>query len=92
MWYIYISLCLGILIGVTNILPEKIVKHNDKFIIISILLLLFVMGLSIGLNKEIIRDFGLIGVTGIIYAVMCVLFSILVVYLLTSIKKRGDKK
>ncbi|NLG82258.1 MAG: LysO family transporter [Bacilli bacterium] len=91
MWLFYLSLCLGIIIGVTNLIPAKILKHNDLLMMVCVFILLFVMGLSIGLKKDIIKNFGYIGITGVLYSIICVIFSIIVVYLFTSLKKRGDK-
>lgn len=91
MWLFYLSLCLGIIIGVTNLIPAKILKHNDLLMMVCVFILLFVMGLSIGLKKDIIKNFGYIGIKGVLYSIICVIFSIIVVYLFTSLKKRGDK-
>lgn len=91
MWLFYLSLCLGIIIGITNLIPAKILKHNDLLMMVCVFILLFVMGLSIGLKKDIIKNFGYIGITGVLYSIICVIFSIIVVYLFTSLKKRGDK-
>lgn len=90
-WIIYISLCIGILIGATNIIPKKIIKYNDKLTMLGIFSLLFVMGLSIGNKKDIINNLHKVGFAGFLYAFFSVLFSIIIVYLLTSLLYRRRK-
>ncbi|QVK19042.1 LysO family transporter [Mycoplasmatota bacterium] len=92
MWFIYISLCIGIGIGALNLVPKKIIKYNDHLSTISVFSLLFVMGISIGSNKKVINDLYRIGLSGLLYAFLSVLFSMLVVYILTGILFRGEKK
>ncbi len=88
MWFIYISLCIGILIGATNIVPKKILKHYELISLFCIFTLLFVMGINIGLNKEVIKNIGKVGYAGFIYALFTVIFSILIVHLFTRVKKK----
>lgn len=92
MWFIYVSLCIGIGIGASNKISKKIIKYNDHLSTISIFSLLFVMGISIGANKDIINNFHRIGLSGLLYAFLSILFSMMVVYLLTSILFRRRRK
>jgi len=92
MWFIYVSLCIGILIGASNKIPNRIIRYNDLLTLIGIYSLLFVMGVSIGINKDIINKLDKVGFQALIYAFLSVLFSIIVVYLLTSVLLRGKKK
>ncbi len=92
MWFIYISLCMGFLIGAINILPKKIKKHNDLFTLIGISSLLFVMGISIGINKDIINNIGTFGLIGFIYSFFSVLGSVIIVYVFTSLILRRKSK
>ncbi|HEY8364778.1 MAG TPA: LysO family transporter [Haloplasmataceae bacterium] len=90
MWFIYISLCLGIIIGAKIKLSEKSKKILDILTNIGIFTLLFVMGISIGINKEIISDIEKVGIVALIYTLLTVIFSVLIVYLF-SFLLRGRK-
>jgi len=92
MWFIYISLCIGILIGATSKMNKKLIKINDVITLICIFALLFVMGISIGTNKEVINNIAELGFVALIYAFLAILGSITFVYIVTEIILRGKRK
>lgn len=92
MWFIYISLCIGIIIGATTKANKKDKKVVDVLTLISVFALLFVMGINIGTNKEVINNLGNVGLLALIYSIFTIIGSIIVVYFLTQIIFRGIKK
>lgn len=92
MWFIYISLCMGLIIGATIKENKKYKKTIDILTLISVFALLFVMGINIGTNKEVIDNLGNVGLLALAYSLFTIIGSIIVVYLLTHIIFRGLKK
>ena len=88
---IIVVLIIGIIIG-TQIKPTDKVKSTiSKFQFIGVTLLLFSMGAGLGLNDELLKNLKDIGWTGLIFAVLTTLFSIAIVYLVTTIFERRRK-
>jgi Kef-type K+ transport system membrane component KefB len=77
---IFASLMIGIVIGASQKLPKKLVKYNDLFTFIGVLVLLFVMGLSLGMKVEL-KDLRALGYQSLVFTGLTVFFSILIVYL-----------
>ena len=89
MWFIYISLCIGILIGATSKISKQ---HNDNLTMIGIFVLLFIMGISIGTNRDVISNIDKVGLIALLYGLFTIGGSIIVVYLLTTFVIRGKRK
>ena len=53
---ILLSLAFGFLIGYKKLLSEKMILLNGKFQTLVLLLLIFVMGMSIGIDREILTE------------------------------------
>ncbi|NBG87637.1 LysO family transporter [Isachenkonia alkalipeptolytica] len=82
---LYIAIMIfGAFLGNRKLIPKPLMKKIDTIQFLCLLLLLFIMGVSIGLDEEVIQSFGTIGVQGIIFAVASILFSILGVRLIAS--------
>jgi NhaP-type Na+/H+ or K+/H+ antiporter len=77
---IFASLMVGVLLGANQKLPKKIIKYNDLFTFVGVLVLLFVMGLSLGMKIEW-KDLRSLGYQSLVFTGLTVFFSILVVYL-----------
>ena len=91
--YIVLILIGGVL-GNRRLLPEWVMKYMDQIQFICLLLLLFIMGVSIGLDEEVIRSFGTIGMQGIFFAVASIVFSVLGVKLIAPyvFSKGGEEE
>ena len=76
------SLLLGIILGLK--LPKKWMKKNERFTLLGVLSLLFVMGMKIGQDEEVIENIKVVGFLGVAYAVFTVMFSIVIVLILTK--------
>ena len=89
---ILISLLLGFLIGYKKILSEKMILLNTKLQTVFLLLLIFGMGMSIGMDKKIFTQLPTLGGTAFIFAVAVCIGSVVVVYVISRIFFREDKK
>jgi len=80
----------GILTGFAiNRFPLAI-KINDKLISWAIYLLLFLLGISVGLNKTIVQNLDKIGVQALIITVGAISGSVLTLWLLYRILFREE--
>jgi len=92
---LYIAIMLfGAFLGNRKLIPKVLMKKMDGIQFLCLLLLLFIMGVSIGLDEEVIRSFGTIGVQGIIFALASSVFSIIGVRLIASrvLVKGGEEQ
>lgn len=78
---IFLSLSLGIMVGVFLKLPDKLVRFNSKFQMMGLFLLIFTMGIRIGSDKNIIKNIKLIGIKSFSFAVFTAFFSAVAVYI-----------
>jgi len=92
MWLILVSLGIGILFGINPRLVNVIRNSDHRLTLIGVLSLLFVMGIKIGMEKGLINDLKQIGFSALVFAVLTVLGSVIVVYLITRIGFRGSKE
>ncbi|MDO9576391.1 MAG: LysO family transporter [Candidatus Cloacimonadales bacterium] len=74
-------LILGITTGYLLKKKESFIKTADKLLLWSIYLLLFLLGISVGSNQTIIRNFAEIGFKAIILSLSGVAASIFLSYL-----------
>lgn len=70
----------------------EFLQKVEKSISVTILVLLFMLGLSIGSNKLIIKNLGEFGSQAIILAVLSLTGSILITTLIIKMFRKGDKK
>ncbi len=84
----------GAFLGNRKLIPKVLMKKIDTIQFLCLLLLLFIMGVSIGLDEEVIQSFGTIGVQGIIFALSSIVFSIIGVRLIASkvLLKGGEER
>lgn len=81
---------IGILIGFT-IFPKKYLKINNKISQISVILLLFSMGVSLGGGENFINDIKSSGFIALIFALFGILLSVLLVFIVSKIFFRKEK-
>lgn len=80
-----ISLLLGCLIGYLFNLSKKTLKINSSLQLVIIFILLFSMGLSIGINPKILNNLDTIGLSSLIFALLTTVFSIVFVFFIGKI-------
>lgn len=70
----------GILIGYVLQNKESIVRITERLSTWFIYLFLFLLGISVGANEEVIKNFGRLGIQAIILAFGAVLGSVISAY------------
>ncbi|SCZ08177.1 LysO family transporter [Alkaliphilus peptidifermentans] len=89
-------LVVGAFIGYKNLLKSSLLNKVGIMQNCALLFLLFIMGVKIGIDKEIVYSFGTIGVQGVVLAFFTIVFSILGVksvswmILKTEVKTEND--
>ena len=92
MWPILLCLGGGVVLGCFLKMSDSQRKINGRLQFVGIMLLLFSMGISIGMNESIIFDMFKIGGQAFTFAVLCTLFSVILVYTMSSYKERRDHR
>lgn len=78
---LYLSMLLiGGLIGYFNMTHKKIDQALSKLQIISLLFILFIMGIRLGADEQVVTNVRTIGFKALVLAFGSVLFSLLFVY------------
>ncbi|MBM7871596.1 uncharacterized membrane protein YbjE (DUF340 family) [Clostridium pascui] len=90
MWKILLSLVVGAIMGYFLNLSCKQKKINNKFQQFAVVFLLFSMGISVGANKSVVANLKNIGTTALTFAVLTSLFSIILVFIVTSKFMKGS--
>ncbi|BEP29429.1 LysO family transporter [Helicovermis profundi] len=94
MLQIIIALVLGIIVGASFNLGDKIKKNISNLQTLGVVSLLFVMGISIGINPNIISELSNIGIKALVFALLTTIFSIIFVYFITQyiVKKNEERE
>ena len=87
---VLLILLVSVLVGIT-LRKFRAVRHRGKTATLTVWLLIFVFGISLGSNKEIVSDFGQMGITAVVVAVMGVAGSIIVAWGLKSVIDKNRK-
>jgi uncharacterized transporter YbjL len=88
--YIFIIL-LGVFISNKGKLNEMLEKNLAKLQYASLLLLLFIMGVNIGVSDKIISEFGKLGLQAIVLSLASIILSVAAVKLVTVYFKHREK-
>ena len=80
---VLIMLMIGTLIGF-KFFPVKWKKWNERIQIMSTAVLIFTMGVTLGSKPNFIKEFITLGGDSLILAIIPIVFSILLVYVLTK--------
>ena len=89
---ILIVLSAGILFGLLIVKRPKLHQLNNKLLNWAIYLLLFLLGISVGTNKEVIQNMGNIGYQAIAIAIASIAGSVLLSFLLFNFLFKQDAK
>lgn len=81
---IFVAMALGILLGAT-IFPARWSNANSTITLASTGLLIFCMGADLGARDELIDQLANVGFSSVVLCLVPILFSIIVVYALTSV-------
>ncbi|MCT4620232.1 MAG: lysine exporter LysO family protein [Marinisporobacter sp.] len=83
MWKILVFLLGGMMIGAKGNLSEKIRNYNGKLQVVGVMILLFTMGATIGLNKSLLNNVKNIGLKAFVFALLTSMMSIVIVYVVS---------
>ncbi|ABR48622.1 conserved hypothetical protein [Alkaliphilus metalliredigens QYMF] len=86
-----IILVLGATVGYKKLLSEQSLEKLSKLQNVALLFLLFIMGINIGLDRDIIASFGVIGFQAVLLAVSSIIFSVIGVRLVSKRIDVGQK-
>ena len=81
----------GIIAGVFIHHKPKLIKLNDRLISLAIYLLLFLLGISVGLNKTIVQNIGTLGFQALIITLGAIFGSVLMWWLIWRVFFRTEK-
>lgn len=87
-----IALALGFIIGYRKLISDKGIRMNGKLQTVWLLLLIFSMGMSIGMDKELFSKLPSLGWKGILFAVVCSAGSVICVYIFSKLFFREEEK
>ncbi|HOV13420.1 MAG TPA: LysO family transporter [Spirochaetota bacterium] len=94
MFYVIISMIIGVFFGFLFREKLRIIKFADKLSNIVIFFLLFTLGLSIGVNKKIVENISTLGLKAFLISIGAVIGSLILtflVYLVFFRDKNSDK-
>lgn len=92
MWRILVALFLGALVGTFVPFNDLWKKRIGTLQFYGVLLLLFFMGVAIGINPDVINNLQRIGVLSIAFAIATTFFSVMITYFLTRAYLRKQKE
>lgn len=75
---------IGALIGYKDLVSKNIFKRMSSIQYFCLLFLLFVMGIKIGINKNVLMSVHKLGLTAVVISIFSILFSILGVKLISK--------
>ncbi len=88
---VIIIMLIGVIVG-NKIFPQKLKMINENFQIVTVIVLIFTMGVSLGKEADFLENLFTLGAVSILYAIVPIIFSVISVYFLTKIfmKSKGD--
>ncbi|MDK2918525.1 MAG: hypothetical protein PWQ37_1258 [Candidatus Petromonas sp.] len=90
---LYITIIsLGAFLSYRGLSSEKVLEKLDRIQYLCLLFLLFVMGVKIGINSEIIKAFYKLGYSAVVISFFSIIFSILGVKIVSKFIKSSKKK
>jgi len=91
--YLFI-LFLGIFIGYKEISHKKLLDRLSHLQMAALIVLLFIMGIRIGVDEEVIRSIGKLGFQAFVLSSSAIVGSVVTVFLyrkVTHFNKQGEK-
>lgn len=78
---------LGIIIGLFQLIPKQYMKFNSKLQTISLIILIFGMGTSIGGDEKILKSLNEVGLKAFAFAILSIIFSIIILFIFSKVFK-----
>ena len=82
---VLITMIAGIITGVFIHRKDHLIKINDRLITIAIYALLFLLGISVGLNKTVVQNIGTLGFQALIITTGAISGSVLISWLVYKV-------
>jgi len=89
MGLIVMSLLIGVLIAYKGLLPENLYSFTDKLTLVGLFLLLFTMGVKIGINSELVSNLNALGFKAMMLSLGSISGSIILLFIF-EIKFNGE--
>lgn len=89
--YIILAVVLGILTGYLFTKKKVKTKSVDTILYISLYFLLFIMGIKIGLNRELLNNLPKLGLISLAFSLSTIIFSVLSVTILGKVFLRNSR-
>ena len=80
---VLIFMLIGIIIGL-KWFPTKFKKWNERIQVMSISILIFLMGVTLGSRPSFLKDIAQLGLKSLLLAIIPIIFSVLFVYFITK--------
>lgn len=84
MWSILLALIAGGILGCSGLSKDFFEKHLDNIITLGLIILLFSMGIKIGINKEILSNLTNLSLKAIIISICAITGSVLTTKILVA--------
>lgn len=84
-----LMLIIGIVIGYKEISHKRLLEGLDKLQMVALLILLGVMGVRIGADQEVLSSIEVIGLRGLVFALVTIAFSVAPVYIYSRYFMKG---
>jgi uncharacterized membrane protein YbjE (DUF340 family) len=78
MWTVLLIIALGFGAGMLVQKKKKVIRINEKLTSVSIFLLLFVLGISLGQNREVLGNLGQMSIQVVVITSGAILGSVLI--------------
>ncbi len=85
-------LAIGVVFGYKGLAKGKLEKNLLNILNFGLLFLLFIMGITIGINEDILKNIFNIGYKAAIITIFTISFSVLGIYLIRNIVLPEDEK
>jgi uncharacterized transporter YbjL len=85
-------LLVGGFIGYKEIAHKKLLERLDKFQLAALILLLFIMGIRIGADQEVMGAISTIGFKALVFSVISIGVSVLFVWIYEKAFNKGGRR
>lgn len=85
-------LAAGMLLSRFKLFGDNLYHSVEKIQMLCLMVLLFAMGISLGMNDEILKSLATIGLRGILFGLSTIAMSILFVHLASRFLLKGGKR
>ncbi len=85
-------LAAGMILSRLKLFGDNLYHSIEKIQMLCLMVLLFAMGISLGMNDEILKSLATIGFRGILFGLSTIAMSILLVHLASRFLLKGGKR